>query len=172
MNMNQYNQVIPLALMNAVMNAMQTQPQLQHAGGVPLNTMNSLTVSQPPGYPNFVLQGPQIQPQPVPGPSAPPLGGQPWALPPFQTANAPHPPGPQSNAVANQPTVEEIVAGVVAAMKAAPQEAEAYEPAAVAFSPGDERVLVNALRKAKAEGLTPLQGFSKLDQVSVSISAN
>ena len=38
------------------------------------------------------------------------------------------------------------------------------------FVPDDERVLADALRKAKAEGLTPLEGFAKLDKVSRSPS--
>ncbi|PIL37072.1 transcription factor [Ganoderma sinense ZZ0214-1] len=150
------------------MAAMQTQPQqLQAAGGVPnaISTSGPTMVpQQPPAFPNFVLQPHQPQ---IPGPSSvPQLGGQPWVLPALPT-NAPLPIGAQSNATAKQPTVDEIVAGVVAAMKAnAPQE-EAPDKSLARFAPDDERVLVNELRKAKREGLTPLQGISKLDQITL-----
>ncbi len=173
MNMNHYNQVTApqLALMNAIMAAMQTQPaQPQSTGGGVPNTINGLTMPQQPAFPNFLLQAPQ-PPQVVSAPSSvQQFGGQPWALPALQTANAPQPSGSQPNAPANQPsTVDEIVAGVVAAMKATPQEVPPDKSIAARFAPEDERILINALRKAKAEGLTPLQGISKLDQVSRSI---
>lgn len=173
-NMNQFNQVtVPqLAFMNAIMAAMQTQPQaqLQSAGGVP-NAINGPTMpQQPAAFPNFLLQVPQLQA--IPGSSSVPqlpVGGQPWMLPALHIDNAPQPSGSQSAAGPSpkQPitAVDEIVAGVVAAMKSRmPQEVS--ENSLSKFAPDDERVLVNALRKAKVEGLSPLQGISKLDQVS------
>ncbi|KAI1795155.1 hypothetical protein LXA43DRAFT_66650 [Ganoderma leucocontextum] len=170
MNMNQYNQVtVPLALMNAMATAMQTQPQLQSAGGGAPNMVNGLTMPQQQASfaPNFVLQAPHLL-QTFPGPSSiQQPGGQPWVLPALQTISAPQPSGSQSTAAAaKQPTVDEIVAGVVAAMKATPRETAPNKSIAVGFTPDDERILVNALQKAKAEGLTLLQGFSKLDNVN------
>lgn len=176
-NMNQFNQVtVPqLAFMNAIMTALQTQPQqaqLQSAGGVP-NAINGPTMpQQPAAFPNFLLQVPQLQAIPQPGPSSVPqlpVGAQPWVLSALNTENAQQPSGSQSAAgpAPKQPTaVDEIVAGVVAAMKSRVSQEEVPEKALARFTSDDERVLINALRKAKAEGLSPLHCISKLDQVS------
>ncbi|KAM5540429.1 hypothetical protein V8D89_005887 [Ganoderma adspersum] len=155
------------------MAAMQTQPQaqLQSAGGVP-NAINGPTMpQQPAAFPNFLLQVPQLQP--IPGPSSVPqlpVGGQPWMLPALHTENAPQPSGSQfaAGTAPKQPitAVDEIVAGVVAAMKSRVSQEEVPDRSLARFAPDDERVLVNALRKAKVEGLSPLQGISKLDQVN------
>ncbi|KAI1795153.1 hypothetical protein LXA43DRAFT_66897 [Ganoderma leucocontextum] len=173
--MNPCNPVtVPLAFMQAMMTSMQAQPpnQLQSVGGLPNVAVHGTgqVMPQQAGFPTFFLQTPQMQT--FPGPSAfsvqQPGAGQPWVLPALQTVNAqaPQPSGFQSaGAAATQPSVKEITAGVVAAMKSTPQDTVRDKSIAVGYVPDDERVLVNALRNAKAEGLTPLQGFSKLDKI-------
>ncbi|KAI1795154.1 hypothetical protein LXA43DRAFT_66566 [Ganoderma leucocontextum] len=171
-NMNPSNPVtVPLAFMQAMMTSMQAQPQLQAVGGPPsVFHGTGQAMPQQAGFPTFFLQTPQMQT--LPGSfSVQQLGaGQPWVLPALQTVNAhaPQPSGFQSAAAAaaTQPSVKEITASVVAAMKSTPQDMVRDKSVPVGSAPDDERILVNVLRKAQAEGLTPLQGFSTLDKVN------
>lgn len=154
MNMNPSN----LAFLQAMMTSMpvQTQPPLQAVGGH--------AMSQQTSFPTVFVQAPQLPT--VHGPlSVPQFGGQPWVLPTFQTVHATPPSGSQSAGAAQK------IAGVAATPKLGPQDAALRAKSTpVGFVPDDERILINALRKAQAEGLTPLQGFGKLDKVSLSMN--
>ena len=160
--MNPSNQVtLPLALVNLLMTAIQAQPAGGHVSGV------GPASQQTDGIQN-ILHG--LQRRSIPAPLLPQLSGQQWTV---QSAAALQPPGSQSNAPASQQSADElrIVNAVMAALRSAtqdPPEQDKVIPAG--FVPDDERVLADALRKAKAEGLTPLQGFAKLDKVSPSPS--
>ncbi len=148
-----------LAFLQAMMTSMHPQPPLQALAGP------GQLIPQQAGFPTFFLQAPQMQ-------IVPPhlslqhcqLGAQPWILPPLQTNTyAPQPSGFQSvEAPAN-------AAGVATATKPTPQDAVRDKSIPVGSAPDDERILVNALRKAQAEGQTPLQAFSTLDKVSRSM---
>ncbi|TBU32858.1 hypothetical protein BD311DRAFT_785481 [Dichomitus squalens] len=162
--MNQFNQVtLPLAFVNTLMTAMQN-----HAAGGHVPEASS-ALPQSNGVPNL-LHG--LQRQSISGSESllSQLGGQQWSHPALQAMAAmQQQSGSQSNAPAPQLSVDEvrIANAVIAAMQSAsqdPAERDKFTP--VVFVPDDERLLVNTLRKAKAEGLTPLQGFAMLDKVS------
>lgn len=155
MNMNPSN----LAFLQAMMTSMpvQTQPPLQAVGGQ--------TMPQPATFPTFFLQGPQLPTVPSPL-SLSPFGGQPWVVPALQTVTATPPSRFQSAGAASN------TAAAAAAPKFSLQNAVRAKSIPVGSAPDDERILINALRKAQAEGLTPLQGFGKLDKVSLSTNGN
>ncbi|KAM5540428.1 hypothetical protein V8D89_005886 [Ganoderma adspersum] len=139
-----------LAFLQAMMTSIpvQAQPPLQAVGGH--------TMPQQAAFPTFFLQAPQLPT--VPGPlSVPQFGGQPWVVPTLQTVHATSPSGFQSASAAPN------TAGVP---KFSLQNAVRAKSIPVGSAPDDERILINALRKAQAEGLTPLQGFGKLDKVN------
>ena len=161
--MNPSNQVtLPLALVNLLMTAIQAQPVSGHVSGV------SSASQQTDGIPTL-LHGLQRRSIPAP-PLLPQLSGQQWIV---QSAAALQPSGSQSDAPASQLSADElrIVNAVMAALRPATQGSSEQDKVIPAvFVPDDERVLADALRKAKAEGLTPLEGFAKLDKVSRSPS--
>ena len=158
------------AIMQAMMTSVHTQPQLQPVGGH-TNVVHghpSRAMSQQAGLPIF-SQAPQLQP--ISGPlSASQLGGQSWVLPALPTVHVhpPHPPGPCGlpASAPTRPSVSQHAVDAAVSPRPVYQEMVRDKSTPVGSEPDDERILVNALRDAKAKGLTPLQGFSRLNNVS------
>ena len=161
-NMNPSNlaflQAMPMTSM-----PVHAQPPLQTVARPP--TVPGHVLPQQTAFPTFFFQAPQLQT--VPGPlSVPQIGGQPWALPTLQTLHPTQHSAFHSTAAA--PTMTHV---------AAPTNSSTQDPVRDKLIPvgsalDDERILVNTLRKAQAEGLTPLQGFGALDKVSTSDNVN
>ncbi|KAI0750770.1 hypothetical protein C8Q80DRAFT_1153843 [Daedaleopsis nitida] len=162
--MNQHNMPhaqLPPGAMNTLMNLVQSQPQPQH------------------GSQNHTqIQGqPQQQHAQAAVPALLPAGWQPQAVP---VGNAGAQVGPwhpsaqllmhlmaqQSSfpaVPAHHPSANEIAAAVAAAIQPLIREKNA---APVGSAANDEQILVDALKKAKADGLTPRQALEKLHGVN------
>ncbi|PIL37071.1 transcription factor [Ganoderma sinense ZZ0214-1] len=145
-----------LAFLQAMMTSMpvQAQPPLQGVSG-PSSVAAHAIVPQQAAFPTFFLQAPQLQTLPGQLSLPPQFSGQPWVLPTFQTMTATQ---PSAAGFQSTPRTAPNVARVAVATKRG--------SITVGSAPDDERILVNSLRKAHAEGLTPLHGFGKLDQVN------
>lgn len=151
MNQNNPNQVpMQNGLMNALMGYLQPQAQVQ-GGAAPMQTFPQFQQQQPVLWPGWQPQGNVA----VPG------GAQ------YMQQWAAQPAAPQQQAVpaaaAQPPSANEIAAAVAAAVQPLLQDKHASP---VGSKANDETILIEALRKAKADGLTPRQGLEKLHNVS------
>ncbi|KAI0719645.1 hypothetical protein C8T65DRAFT_636020 [Cerioporus squamosus] len=151
MNQNNHNQVpMQNALMNALMGYMQPQAQAQQ-GSAPMQTFPPFQQQQPVLWAGWQPQGNVAMP-----------GGtqyvQQWASQPMVQQQRPAAaPVPQSA------SVNEIAAAVAAAVQPLLQD---KNDSPVGSKPDDEKILIEALKKAKADGLTPLQALKKLHSVN------
>ncbi|RPD67267.1 hypothetical protein L226DRAFT_131941 [Lentinus tigrinus ALCF2SS1-7] len=152
MNQNHQGQLPPQnGVMNALMGYLQPQLQAQQGGAAPMQTFPQFQ-QQP------VLPWPGWQPQAnfaMPGGAQymQQLMGQPMV--PQQR--------PPAAAAPQPPSVDEIATAIVAAVQPLLQDKNASP---VGSKPDDEKILVEALRKANASGLTPRQALEKLHNVN------